>query len=311
MGCAVVAVLIASSVALVNRGGGDAVQVRGASRPALADATPTTAEQSTTTVAPTTISTPDRQLPPGTVPTAPVSPWQVSPTTGLVNLAPVTMTATGLAPGTYYAGQCPAGEAPSLDSCVLNQVVTVTGDGALSGTVHVFWWLRGGRIDCGRAPGACAVGVMNARTAVTVASFPISFDTTRPPVITVTPHDSLRDGQSVSVHGVDIGEGTVQIEECLLPLWGCTYAHLSSGPDGTFTTAITVSRSIEWYGRAGPESGVCGVDGDCVIEVYIVPKGFDSKQIWINPDQPVALEFAPVPSTSPTTATTLPPGPAG
>jgi hypothetical protein len=219
----------------------------------------------------------------------------------------VTITATGIAPDNYYVGQCPAGEAPSFDHCVMYHGITVT-DGTLTSTLHAFWWLNGGDIDCGSAPGACIVGAMNGRTGAIVASFPISFDPARRPTITVTPKDSLKDRQTVVVRGVNIGEGRVQVGECLLPGQpACTLTKLASRPDGSFTATITVSRVIDWFGRGGPVSSTCGIDGDCVVEVFVTPNDLDSLPIWINRDHPVALHFAPgpPPPTSTSTSTSM------
>jgi hypothetical protein len=309
-----VAVLVAGTVSVLigDRESRDFVQTRRNARSALADSTPetsepSTSEPSTSTVAPTTPQTPDSQPAPVPAPTAPPSPWQVSATSGLTNLAPVIITATGIPSETYYVGQCPAGVTPSLDACVLHDVVTVT-DGTLTSTVRVFWWMQGGNVDCGSAPGICVVGVMQARGAVTVASFPISFDPARRPTITVTPGESLTDGQTVVVRGVNIGEGSVVVEECVSDSPACIVVQASSGADGTFTAELTVNRLIEWFGRGGPTSSVCGVEGDCVVEVWLTPKGLDSKQILINPGRPVPLRFAPAPL--PTTTTVMWPPPA-
>jgi hypothetical protein len=309
-GVALVLIVVSLGLAIHNRhgrvfvraGGGDATN-----NPALSTiADTTTVAESTTIGATTTIA----QTPTATgtttitqrsqrnaAPSPAGSPWRVSPTIGLTNLAPVTITATGIPSASYYVGQCPAGQTPGLNECVLNNVVTVS-DGTMSSTVHVFWWLDNGQIDCGIAPGACVVGVMNARTTAITASFAISFDPARRPQITVTPDQSLTDGQSVVVHGVDVGEGNVQVEECLLPQWAsCTGVETKSQPDGTFATAMTVYRRLQWDGH-GPGSGTCGIDGDCVLEVWITPKDLDSYRIWINPNQPVTLHFAPAtPST--------------
>jgi hypothetical protein len=284
------------------------VEVRGASPPTVTSTTPPTADSSTTTTAePTTTSAPDRQLPPVTVPPTPASQWQVSATSALTNLAAVTITATGLPPGRYYVGQCPTGVAPTINSCVLQHTVTVTDDGTFTSTVDVFW--RIGGTDCSSAQGACLVGVMDARSAVVVASYPIAFDLSRAPTISVSPRDSLTDGESVSVHGVDVGEGQVDIEECLLPFWdSCNDHETSSGPDGSFTTVIPLNRSIDWYSRSGPIAATCG-DSNCGIIAFVTPNGL-GKSIPINLDRPVTLKFTLQPTTTTTTITT-PPSPAG
>jgi hypothetical protein len=225
--------------------------------------------------------------------TRPSSPWHVSATTGLTNLAPVTISAIGIASGSYDVGQCPTGQAPNLNTCVLDNVVTVS-DGTMNSTVHVFWWLQNGRIDCGSAPGTCVVGVANAVTGATVVNFPIAFDPSRHPTITVTPATSLVDGQSVVVHGVYLGEGTMQIEQCLLPEWAsCTGVDVPTQPDGTFTISITVHRQLQWLAHGSyAESSTCDVDGTCVIEAWMTPADLSSYGISINPNQPVALNFA-------------------
>jgi len=305
-------VLIVASLGLVihNRHGRTFVRTgsKGSTTTAQASsiADTTTVEESTTLGATTPIAhtppaagtTTIAQRSPANAPPTPAgSPWRAGPTTGLTNLAPVTITATGIPSASYYVGQCPAGQTPSLNACVLNHVVTVS-DGTLFSTVHVFWWLENGQIDCGSAAGACVVGVVDARSAAIVASFALSFDPARRPQITVTPDQSLIDGQSIVVHGVDVGEGTLQVEECLVPQWAsCRGVEANSEPDGSFSTAMTVSRLLQWDGH-GPGSGTCGIDGDCVLEVWITPKDLDSYRIWLNPTQPVALHFAPAtPST--------------
>ena len=314
LGGLAVAVIIAASVGLAigDHGRGDFVQTRGSppstfghSIPATSTTSiPSTSEPSTlepsTAVAPSTTDT-AAQPPPANAPTTePSSPWQVSETSGLTNLAPVTITATGIPSDTYYIGQCPAGQAPSFDVCVQNDAVVVT-NGTLTSTVHAFWWLND--VDCGSAPGTCVVGAMNASESAVVASFPISFDPARRPTITVTPNDPVTDGQTVVVRGFDVGAGTVQVGECLRSgRPACTFVKVTSRPNGTFSASMTVSRRIDWWGRGGPVSSTCGMDDDCVIEVWLWPEGFDSKGIWINPDRPVALQFAPEPPPSSTTS---------
>jgi hypothetical protein len=304
--------LLALVVGLVACGGSNHHPTRRSPPIAASTSVPSTSEPSTTALAPTTSGTAGTQLPQESAPTTgPSSPWHISATSGLTNLAPVTFNATGIPPGNYAVGQCPAGQTPSLTTCAANgrpNFVTVT-DGTLSSTVHVFWWLSNGRVDCGSAPGACVVGVanQNPRSGFAPVSFPISFDLARRPKITVTPDNSLSDGQSVVVSGADVGEGTVQIEECLVPQWAsCTYLEARSQPDGTFRTTMTVHRQLQWGGH-GAGSGTCGVDGDCAVEVWVTPKGLDSYRIWINPDQPVGLRFAPAPpppsTASPITTT--------
>jgi hypothetical protein len=173
-------------------------------------------------------------------------------------------------------------------------------DGALTATVHVNWWVGSARIDCGHAPGTCAVGISSAdrKSDFAPLGVPIAFDPARRPTITVTPTDSLIDGQTVTVQGRNIGEGTVHIQQCLLPFWAsCVSVDAASGPDGTFSTAMTVRRSFEWGGH-GPGSGACGVDGDCVVDVSITPKWRDTGLMRLTADRPVAIEFRPVPTTT-------------
>jgi hypothetical protein len=296
-----VAVGIASSAPGKNR-----VQV--SVTPTTLVSEPTTSTTNTTTTsqpsapAASTLPTSQATLPlPLNGPTTPRSaPWLISATSELTNLAPVTISATGIASGSYYVGQCPAGQTPNLNTCALNDVVTVS-DGTMTSTVHVLWWLQNGQIDCGSAPGACVVGVVNAQTAATVVSFPIAFDPTRHPTISVTPNDSLVDGQSVVVAGADLGAGTMQIEECLLPQWGfCTAIDAQTQPDGTFSIPMTVHRQLQWGGH-GAGSATCGIDGNCVVEVWMTPTNLSNQRIWINPNQPVALTFAPPTTTTPTT----------
>jgi hypothetical protein len=303
----VAAVLVAATITVVirDRDGSDFVQVLRRSRPTLENSTsqtsaPSTSMSSTSTTVPTP-ETMGSQDTPETAPTTAASPWQVSATSGLTNLAPVTITGTGIPSESYDVGQCPANEAPSLDACVLNHVVTVT-DGTLTSTVQAFWWLKNGRVDCGSAPGACVVGVMNARTAETVASFPISFDTARRPTISVTPASSLIDGQTMVIRADNIGAGSVNIGECILAGYmSCTDVDLPSNPDGSYTASLTVVRMFEWLSRGGPASGICEVDYDCVVRVSVTPPGLPSYPILIDPDQPITLHFAPAPLPTTTT----------
>jgi hypothetical protein len=61
-------------------------------------------------------------------------------------------------------------------------------------------------------------------------------------------------------------------------------------------------------------SSECGVDGACVIEVWVRPNGFENfdstvYRVWIEPTHPALLAFAPAPpppTTTTTTTTTAP-----
>jgi hypothetical protein len=172
--------------------------------------------------------------------------------------------------------------------------------------------MQAGQVDCGAAPGACLVGLQSADPRVDFAprSFGLAFDPAKRPRIEVSPATGLGDGQQVSVHGINVGAGSVSFAECLRDQWGsCQYADASAGNDGTFTATFTVQRVLHWgYHGLLDQSGQCGVDGDCVIEVWIRPNGFENfdstvYRVWIEPTHPVVLAFAPAPPPTTTTTT--------
>ena len=316
---ALTVVAVVAAVALIagsRDDRGDTVQVRSSAptsvvapstEPSEPPAT-AVASSSTTTAAAGTAGT---GSPPGAAPTTSGPAWEVSRTSGLANLDPVTIHATGMPQAGYAVGQCPPGASPpDFKGCQLtgDPSVAYPVNGEFTSTVRVERWMLDGTVDCGRAPGTCVVGFMNTNSGSGFApvSFPISFDPTRRPQITVTPDDALADGQSVVVSGVGVGEGAVQIEQCLLPAWAsCTSLAVQSRADGTFSTPMTVRRTLTWGGH-GAGSGTCGVGGTCVVHVWITPKGWNSL-LWLNPDQPVVLNFAPVPATTTSTTTTIAP----
>jgi hypothetical protein len=317
VGLTVAAVVVAVALVAGNRHDrGDSVQVRSPATTSVVDPGTETSEPPATDVASSSTSTPtgatsDTTAPPAAAPTKPGPAWEVSRTSGLASLDPVTIHATGMPQAGYAVGQCPPGAGPpDFRGCQLtgDPSVAYPVNGEFTSTVLVERWMLDGTVDCGRAPGTCVVGFMNLNPGAHFApvAFPISFDPARRPQITVTPDDALADGQSVVVSGVGVGEGTVEIEECLLPAWAsCTSLEAQSRADGTFSTSMIVHRTLTWGGH-GAGSGTCGVGGTCVVHVWITPKGWNSL-LWLNPDQPVVLNFAPVPTTtSTTTSTTLP-----
>jgi hypothetical protein len=309
----VAATLVSASGVALTRGAHEplhAVDVRSASPESTVDPSTdasTTAAASTSPATTTSIPA----LVPGTVAAAPPPPpWQASPTTGLTNLAPVTITAHDLPYGLYIVGQCPVTvQVPDQLHCSINgrpNFITVD-DGMLRSTAYVYRWVGQTHFDCASAPGACAVGFIRSVPATGFApvGFPISFDTTRPPRITVSPADHLTDGQAIEVRGVDVGQGIVEVDECLTLSWsGCEHAAVRSQPDGTFRLSLTVERDFTWGGH-GPGSGSCDVDSDCVIVVWV--RQTDSSDVtWSNTADPVVVHFAPGAPSPVSTTTTSP-----
>jgi hypothetical protein len=249
-------------------------------------------------------------LPLVTVLSAPPTPapprWSAEPTTGLVNLQAVTITARDLPNGSFVVGQCPADVvAPDLNHCVTNgtpSFVTVT-DGTLSSTVHVYRQVH--NLDCASAPGACVVGFMSGdpKTDFAPVAFPISFDPARPPLITVSPTDGLTDGQTIQVRGIDVGAGTVRVAQCLRESIGCVTHETVSAADGSFSVSFPVARDIPISGRYPTGTGHCGVDAECEI-VASVFAARSNAWAWSNWATPIALRFAPVPETSTTVGAT-------
>jgi hypothetical protein len=240
--------------------------------------------------------------------------WQASPTTGLANFDDVTITADGLPAGSYDVAQCPAAAARAGDEskCLLNTIVNVT-DGRLTARVRAFWWMASGQIDCGAAPGTCLVGVQNTspKSPFVPVTFDLSFDPAKRPRIEVAPTTDLTDGQQIEVRGINVGAGSVSFSECLQDQWAtCQYAAATAGADRNFTTTFPVQRVLHWgfHGNVD-QTSECGVDGPCVIEVWVTPNGFENfdtsvYRVWIEPTHPVALAFAPAPPPPTTTTTT-------
>jgi hypothetical protein len=136
--------------------------------------------------------------------------------------------------------------------------------------------------------------------------FPITFDTARPPRIIVSPTEGLTDGQTIEIRGVDVGEGVVEVQQCLLLSWSaCRHRAVRGEPDGTFRLSLTLERHFTWAGHSSG-SGSCSVEADCVIVVWV--KGSDSRDVaWDNADAPIVLHFAPLPPSASSTTTSSPP----
>jgi len=306
------ALVVAAGVALTRgtHDARDAIDVRRASAESTLDRSTdasTSVPVSTSTATATSIPT----LVPGTVAAAPPPlPWQAAPTTGLTNLAPVTITAHDLPYGVYIVGQCPVTvQVPDQLHCSINgrpNFITVD-DGTLRSTVSVYRWVGQTHFDCASAPGACAVGFIRSvpTTGFAPVGFPISFDAARPPRISVSTADGLTEGQTIEVRGVDVGQGIVEVDECLVMSWsGCTRTTVASEPDGTFRLSLKVERDFTWGGH-GAGSGSCDVDSDCVIVVWV--RRTDSSDVtWSNTADPVVLHFAPGPAAPVSTTTTAP-----
>jgi hypothetical protein len=179
VGLTVVAVIAAVAVVVGNRHDhrGDSVQVRSPAATSIVDPgtessepPPTAVDPSSTTTG--TDATVDTQSPPGPA-------WEASQTTGLGNLDPVTIHATGMPQGGYAVGQCPPGAGPpDFDGCQLtgDPSVAYPVNGEFTSTVRVERWMLDGTVDCGRAPGTCVVGFMNISkdSGFTPVGFPIS-----------------------------------------------------------------------------------------------------------------------------------------
>ena len=86
----------------------------------------------------------------------------------------------------------------------------------------------------------------------------------------------------------------------------CQYANATAGSDGNFTTTFAAQLVLHWtFQGEVDESGECGVDGACVIEVWVTPNGFEDfdstvYRVWVEPDHPAALTFTPAPTTTTT-----------
>jgi Neocarzinostatin family len=315
-----VAVTTAAAVVVLAAGGGVLAARRGPDGGSVR-----TRGGSESTLAPSTSST--TSTPVGTAPPRPPAggtggTWGATPTTGLRNFDDVTITATGVPAGSYDVGQCPAASARAgdLSRCLLNAVVDVT-DGHLTAKVRAFWWMSSGQIDCGAAAGTCLVGVRDAspKSTFVPVTFDLGFDPAKRPTIEVTPSTGLVDGQGVEVHGINVGAGSVTFSECLRDQWAsCTYATATAGADGNFTATLPVQRVLHWgFHGLIDQSSECGVDGDCVVVVWVAPNGFENfdssiYRVWIEPTRPVVLGFAPAPPPTTTTTTsttsTTPPG---
>ena len=311
LGTVAAALVVAAGVASIRgtHEPRDAIDVRGAPPESTLDPS-TDASTSVPVATSTTTTTSVPALVPATVAAPPPPPWQAAPTTGLTNLAPVTITAHDLPYGVYIVGQCPITvPVPDQLHCSINgrpNFITVDG-GTLRSTVSVYRWVGQTHFDCASAPGACAVGFIRSVPATGFApvGFPISFDTARPPRIFVSPADRLTDGQAIEVRGVDVGQGIVEVDECLVMSWsGCKQTKVASEPDGTFRLALTVERDFTWGGHSAG-SGSCDVDSDCVIVVWV--RRTDSSDVtWSNAANPVVVHFAPAAPAPVSTTTTAP-----
>ncbi len=314
---AVVLMLAAGGGVLAAQRGSDTGSLstrNGSSEPTVPTTEPstTTTHTATTSTIPGTTTVPS-QGPGPTNASGSNSSITAAPTSGLGNFDDVTVTATGVPNGSYDVGQCPAGHVGDLNQCLLNDVVDVT-DGHLSAKVHVFWWMNTGQVDCGAAAGTCVVGLQSAdpRVAFAPRTFDLAFDPAKRPRIEVTPNTGLADGQEIQVRGINVGAGSVSFAECLKDQWAtCQYADATAGADGNFTATFAAQRVLHWmYQGEIDQAGECGVDGDCVIEVWVTPNGFENfdstrYRVWIEPTNPAALAFAPAPPPT-TTSTTAP-----
>jgi hypothetical protein len=224
----------------------------------------------------------------------------------------VTITATGLANGTYNVGQCPATVTTTGDllDCTLDAVVDVR-DGNLTAAVRAWWWMDSGRVDCGAVPGTCIAGLRSAdpRSSFAPVTFDLAFDPAKRPTLEVTPLSALVDGQTIEVRGINVGAGTVSIVECLVDQWDSCQAHeATAGADGNFRTTFAIDRVLHWWSHGSIEfAEECGVESECFITAWITPNGVEpnaENRLQIEPNRLVMIAFAPAPPTTTTTTTT-------
>ena len=213
------------------------------------------------------------------VPSADAAPTVVvTPSSGLVDGQPVTVTGSGFGPE-LELWQCAAG-ATSSDDCVYWDYVDVDLTGAFETTI---WALAvpeqidGTPItDCRAAPGTCEIvaGWPPDPAAVRV---PLTFDPTAPlrpaPTIEVTPATDLSLGQVVHVTGEDFDPWTgVEVVQCRtddVTFEGCDNPRvysLAADPAGTYEFDWAVGTVIETQAgrfdcRAAP--------GACVLAVGV------------------------------------------
>jgi hypothetical protein len=162
--------------------------------------------------------------------------------------------------------------------------------------------------DCASAPGACAVGFMDndPHSDFAPVGFPISFDPARPPSITVSPTAGLVAGQTIRVHGENLGEGRVEVDECLTLTWAaCSFHEVTSAPDGSLDVSFPAQRDFTWGGHVSG-SGSCDVDSACIIVVWVRSPTPDDDVTWSNWATPIVIHFAtPPPSTTANSTTAV------
>jgi hypothetical protein len=306
---ALVVVLAASGGVLAARGPsrGDLVRTTGGDT----DTTlPPPSVDSSTTSSPSSTAAPGNSIPRTTLPPGRSGPWQASPTTGLRNYDTVTITATGLEPGSYVSGQCPASSALIGDTtrCTIGDMAGVT-DGTLTVHVRVVWWMKDG-LDCASASGICVVGFMstNPKSTFKPVSFPITFDSSKRPTLAVTPTTGLDDGQAIEVRGTNLGSATVSFGECLEDQWAsCAYGEATTDADGNFVATFAAHRVLTWsYHGFTEERGECDVDGVCAMFAWVTPRDPESDRyrLMIAPRSGVVLAFDPAAPATTTTSTT-------
>ena len=208
----------------------------------------------------------------------------VTPSTGLVDRQPVTVSGTGLSPsGPLVVEQCPTGTALTNGCSASTSVYTGTdpaGSFAISTTVHRL--LRdplGTIIDCA-VSNACEIAVIDvdAHAAVTA---PLQFDpgvTPIGPTVVVAPDTDLVEGQTVTVVGIDFPfvpypapPVDILVQQCPTAATGPTGCTPGPSPAGAvttdlaggFTTSITVTHVL-----TTPTGDVdCAVAEACEIRV--------------------------------------------
>ncbi len=163
---------------------------------------------------------------------------------------------------------------------------------------------EGRPVTCGRVSGDCALVVASGTTTggFVGAAAPISFLGDH--IVKVTPSTGLRDGQTVTVSGTGFVETPVTdawaVAQCspaavVTPLslqevvnhcdLNPPYTSVVAGPDGTFSTALTLRKTLST--SSGPVT--CGLaPNDCSVFVgFVTAKGFQGASAPISFGNPV------------------------
>jgi hypothetical protein len=240
---------------------------------------------------PVATTTDDLDVVVATIPlTEPVSarrPVQVDPTEGLREGQRVTVTGQDFPPGRLlYVTVClpEALEGGGTAACeaIGATAVHARPDGTFEVTHVVQRLLTVGNgvvtTDCGMVDGGCIVAAGDPEDIAESGGVPVSFDPSEavppPPLVTVTPHEGLHDGDEVDVAitGLDArsylsGVNVCAVDDPVTGFHGCEPVSLRPGradADGDLSFSFTVHRRIEPMGAADPVD--CGTM-DCVLVV--------------------------------------------